>query len=231
MMRRWQPTPRLGLGTKRPVIRLAQLVTARSLSAIPAPCNPCPLRCRIEPYLIKAAPRGAAGPASAPGSVLGGPPGARRAALRSARRSRWSKRPLTRSGEVVSTRSRLASSRAAASRAPPGVVNAMAQAPPLTPQPLTTNRTAAAKDGRSRTDVVIGPGRIGGSALPLGERGNHDLTEQREVALQVGVRPGDRLDGLGDQHVVAGVGRGAVVVDHTHEHQAAHVHRHRLAVR
>ena len=38
-----------------------------------------PLRCRIQPYLIKAAPRGAAGPASAPGSALGGPPGARRA--------------------------------------------------------------------------------------------------------------------------------------------------------
>ncbi len=37
-------------------------------------------RCRIEPYLIKAAPlRGTAGPASAPGSALGGPPGARRA--------------------------------------------------------------------------------------------------------------------------------------------------------
>ena len=39
------------------------------------------LRCRIEPYLIRAAAlRAAAGPASAPGSALGGPAGARRAA-------------------------------------------------------------------------------------------------------------------------------------------------------
>ena len=36
-------------------------------------------RCRIMLYWIKAAPYGAAGPASAPGSALGGPPGARRA--------------------------------------------------------------------------------------------------------------------------------------------------------
>src|SRR5262249_52269950 len=38
------------------------------------------MHCRICPYPIKAAPGGAAGPASAPGSALGGPPGARRAA-------------------------------------------------------------------------------------------------------------------------------------------------------
>ena len=43
----------------------------------------------MTPGHIKAAPGGAAGPASAPGSALGGPPGARRATRPWRRRSGW----------------------------------------------------------------------------------------------------------------------------------------------
>ena len=52
-----EPAPKLGFGTKRPAVRLAQLVTAQ----FPA-VRICPLLCRIQPYLIKATPlRGVAG--------------------------------------------------------------------------------------------------------------------------------------------------------------------------
>jgi hypothetical protein len=38
---------------------------------------------------------------------------------------------------------------------------------------------------------------------------HHDVTEQREAALGLRVRAGDRLDGLGNEHVIFGVGQGA----------------------
>ena len=59
-MRRWQSIRRLGCGTKRPAVRLAQLVTAQS-----PPVRVCPLHCRIQPYLIKAAPLRSAAPGRA----------------------------------------------------------------------------------------------------------------------------------------------------------------------
>ena len=69
-MRRWQSIRRLGCGTKRPAVRLAQLVTAQS-----PPVRVCPLHCRIQPYLIKAAPLRSAEPGhcSRRALALGGP--------------------------------------------------------------------------------------------------------------------------------------------------------------
>ena len=63
MSQRWLAPSRLGFGTKRPMARIAQLVTVRS----------CPLCGRVEPYWIKRFRCAVPGPAlPAPGSALWG---------------------------------------------------------------------------------------------------------------------------------------------------------------
>jgi|SRR5580704_3551621 hypothetical protein len=67
-----------------PSVRPSTSAPARALPSL----RPSELRCRIEPYWIKAAPGGAAGPASAPGSGLGRPRPAHAGPHHTARRSK-----------------------------------------------------------------------------------------------------------------------------------------------
>jgi hypothetical protein len=70
--------------------------------------------------------------------------------------------------------------------------------------------TACARREPPGTDAARtqrGPRTALGQGLEqLRQRRHHDLTEQRAAAFQVRVRPGDKLDGVGEDLVVAGVG-------------------------